>query len=82
MTVISVFHDLNLASEYCDKLLVLDGGKVAAFGKVEDVLTSDMIMKVYGAKVRTEQNPVSGKPHVILSAAMNQPEASTEGNEV
>jgi len=72
MTVISVFHDLNLASEYCDKLLVLDGGKVAAFGEVEKVITSDMILKVYGAKVRTEQNPVSNKPHVILSAQANR----------
>ena len=80
MTVISVFHDLNLASEYCDKLLVLDGGKVAAFGEVENVLTSEMILKVYGAKVRTEQNPVSGKPHVILSAAMNNPGTDTAGD--
>ena len=82
MTVISVFHDLNLAAEYCDKLLVLADGKVAAFGAVQDVLTAEMILKVYGAKVRTEQNPISGKPHVILSAAMNNSENQTTGDEV
>jgi len=71
MTVIAVFHDLNLAAEYCDKLLVLDRGRVEAFGSPEDVLTADMILKVYGAKVQTLQNPVSGKPHIVLTANMN-----------
>lgn len=71
MTVISVFHDLNLAAEYCDKLLVLDQGAVEAFGTPQEVLTSDMILKVYGAKVLTEQNPVSHKPHIVLTAGMN-----------
>lgn len=71
MTVIAVFHDLNLAAEYCDKLLVLDHGGSEAFGPPADVLTSDMILRVYGAKVRTLQNPVSNKPHIVLTADMN-----------
>ncbi len=71
MTVVAVFHDLNLAAEYCDKLLVLGRGRVEAFGLPEEVLTSDTILKVYGAKVLTEQNPVSNKPHIILTAGMN-----------
>lgn len=71
MTVMAVFHDLNLAAEYCDKLLVLDRGRIEAFGTPENVLTTDMILKVYGAKVRIEQNPVSDKPHIVLTADMN-----------
>jgi iron complex transport system ATP-binding protein len=71
MTVIAVFHDLNLAAEYCDKILVLDGGGVESFGSPENVLTSDMILKVYGVKVPVERNPVSNKPHIILTADMN-----------
>ena len=71
MTVIAVFHDLNLAAEYCDKLLVLDKGAVQSFGPPETVLTSDMIQRVYGAKVFVEQNPVSNKPHIVLTADMN-----------
>lgn len=71
MTVIAVFHELNLAAEYCDKLLVLDRGRVAAFGSPEDVLTAEMILKVYGAKVQTLRNPLSNKPHIILTAHMN-----------
>ena len=79
MTVIAVFHDLNLAAEYCDKLLVLDRGRVGAFGLPEDVLTTDIILKVYGAKVQTLQNPVSNKPHIVLTADMNH-SANTEVN--
>ncbi len=71
MTVIAVFHDLNLAGEYCDKILVLDDGVVESFGSPENVLTSDMILKVYGVKVPVERNPVSNKPHIILTADMN-----------
>jgi iron complex transport system ATP-binding protein len=71
MTVVAVFHDLNLAAEYCDKLLVLDCGRVEAFGSPQDVLTADMILKVYGAKVQTLKNPVSNKPHIVLTADMN-----------
>jgi len=69
MTVISVFHDLNLAAEYCERVVVLDGGRVDALGPPEDVLTTSMIQRVYGVKVFTERNPVSNKPHIVISAA-------------
>jgi iron complex transport system ATP-binding protein len=74
MTVITVFHDLNLAAEYCDKVLLLNQGGVEIFGAPPEVLTSDMIEKVYGARVQTLPNPVSGKPHILLAADMNHAE--------
>ena len=67
-TVVAVLHDLNLAAEYCDRLLVLDKGVVEALGSAAEILTADMIYRVYGAKVATEPNPISRKPHVILAA--------------
>lgn len=70
MTVVAVFHDLNIASEYCDKIMVLDEGRVAEFGTPKEVLTSEMILKVYRAKVVTEVNPVSQKPHIVIAADM------------
>ena len=70
MTVVAVFHDLNIASEYCDKIMVLDKGRVAEFGTPKEVLTSEMILKVYRAKVVTEVNPVSQKPHIVIAADM------------
>ena len=70
-TVVSVFHDLNLAAEYCQRLVVLDRGRVDAIGTPEDVLTAEMIQRVYGVKVFTEQNRVSEKPHIMVAAGMN-----------
>lgn len=68
MTVISVFHDLNLAAEYCDRLIVLNGGRVDTIGTPDEVLTGDMISRVYGVNVTTQRNPVSNRPHVVISA--------------
>jgi iron complex transport system ATP-binding protein len=66
VTVVMVSHDLNLASEYCDRLLMLHKGVVARHGTPEEVLTEESIKSVYGVRIRMEQNPVSGRPHVML----------------
>ncbi len=68
MTVVAVFHDLNLAAEYCDRLLLLHQGRTEALGSPEEVLTAEIIQRVYQAKVLTEPNQVSGKPHIVISA--------------
>jgi iron complex transport system ATP-binding protein len=68
LTVIAVFHDLNLASEFCGRLLVMHQGKVEADGEPTEVLTVEMIRKVYGTEVLTERNPVSGRPHIVVTA--------------
>jgi len=76
MTVIAVFHDLNLAAEYCDQLLILNQGSAESFGTPEEVLTPEMIQRVYGAGVNVERNPVSHRPHIVLSAGANHPASS------
>ena len=68
MTVVAVFHDLNLAAEYCDRLLLLHQGRTEALGSPQEVLTAEIIQRVYQAKVLTEPNLVSGKPHIVISA--------------
>jgi iron complex transport system ATP-binding protein len=68
MTVVAVFHDLNLAAEYCDRLILLDQGRVVAAGTPVEVLTAEMILNVYGVSVFIGRNPVSDGPHVILAA--------------
>ena len=78
MTVVSVFHDLNLAAEYCDRLVMLNGGRVAAVGTPEEILTKDMIRNVYGAQVFIRHNPVSDKPHIVISAGMNRLETEQD----
>jgi iron complex transport system ATP-binding protein len=75
-TVIAVFHDLNLAAEYCQRLLVLDGGRVAARGAPAEVLTAAMISAVYRTEVLVSQNPLTGRPHIVLAAGRNHDRSS------
>ncbi len=49
---IVVLHDLNLASRYCDHLVLLDRGRVVQQGSPENVLRSDVLEPVYGIEVR------------------------------
>jgi len=67
MTVVAVFHDLNLAAEYCDRLVLLDRGRVVAAGTPVNVLTAEMILGVYGVSVLVGRNPLSGGPHIVLA---------------
>lgn len=48
LTVLTAIHDLNIASMYCDYLYVVDSGNIVAEGAPKDVLTKDLIKKVYG----------------------------------
>src|SRR5439155_767715 len=52
LTVLAAMHDLTLAGQYADRLLLLDAGRVVAAGGVRDVLTDELIARHYGASVR------------------------------
>lgn len=56
LVVIGVFHELNLASRYCDELILLSKGKVFVTGKPEEVITAENIESVYGIKVIVKQD--------------------------
>jgi len=68
LTVLMVIHDLNLAAEYSDRLILVnkDTCGIHAMGSPEAVLTRDNIRAVYHTRVRTVENPVSGKPCIFL----------------
>ncbi len=66
LTVIMVLHDLNLASEYCHHLLLLNKGRVHKLGTPEDVLTYTTIEEVYQTVVLVKNNPISNRPHIFL----------------
>ncbi len=52
--VIAVLHDLTMAARYCDRLLIVDGGRIVADGTPRDVLTPDLLRAVYGIDARIE----------------------------
>lgn len=66
LTVLSVFHDINLASLYCDRLLLMDDGAVAHIGYPQDVVSEQAIDKVYHASVKTQAHPERPKPQITL----------------
>jgi len=67
MTVLLVSHDLNLAAEVCDRLLLLSRGRVARVGPPAAVLERDTLEAVFGCAVSVEVNPVSGRPVVQVA---------------
>ncbi|OAB46114.1 ABC transporter ATP-binding protein [Paenibacillus glacialis] len=67
ITVIAVLHDLNLAAQFCDKLLVLQEGEVVGLGTPDEILTEDNIRRVYKVDPAVVQHPKSGVPQVLLS---------------
>jgi iron complex transport system ATP-binding protein len=66
ITIISVLHDLNLASQYCDKLILLNKGKIYKIGTPFEVLTYRIIEEVYKTVVIVKENPITSKPYVFL----------------
>jgi iron complex transport system ATP-binding protein len=66
LTVLMIIHDLNLAGEYCDQLIMINNGSIQISGKPEEVLTFKNIEDVYGTVVVTKTNPLSGKPAIFL----------------
>lgn len=64
LTVISVMHDLNLAAQYCDFLVMMKDGQVYASGAPIRVLTRQAIRDVYGAQVSVRVDPVTKRPQV------------------
>jgi iron complex transport system ATP-binding protein len=52
--VIAVLHDLTMAARYCDRLLIVDGGRIVADGTPREVLTPELLRAVYGIDARVE----------------------------
>jgi iron complex transport system ATP-binding protein len=66
LTVVIILHDLNLASEYCDRLVLMDGGRIRKVGTPAEVLDYETIEEVYGTVVVVRENPLSRKPFVMI----------------
>ena len=63
-SAIVITHDLNLASEFADSVMLLSDGQVFAFGHPVDVLTAGNIDQVFGVDVLLDKNPASGNVRV------------------
>ena len=59
-TVLMISHDLNLAADFCHRLVLLDHGRVAADGTPAEVLTEEILRRVYHCEVRVQRDPANG----------------------
>lgn len=66
MAALVVTHDLNLAAEFSDRMLLLGRGEVRGAGTPAEVLTPERIEEVFGTPVLVDQNPVNGAPRVTV----------------
>ncbi|MFE8698878.1 adenosylcobinamide amidohydrolase [Cytobacillus sp. FJAT-53684] len=66
LTVISIFHDLNLAGLYCDRLLLLENGKININHIPNEVLREERIKKVYHTKIQKQPHPKVPAPQMVL----------------
>ncbi|MBY7141860.1 adenosylcobinamide amidohydrolase [Virgibacillus sp. NKC19-3] len=76
LTVISIFHDLNLASLYCDRLLLLHEGKTRALDAPDGVLTEDLVHEVYQTEVKRHSHSEIAKPQIHLIPAIDMDSAN------
>ncbi|EMY32523.1 cobalamin/Fe3+-siderophore ABC transporter ATPase [Arthrobacter crystallopoietes BAB-32] len=67
VAVLAALHDINIAAAYCDQVIVLHQGRVAAAGPTDGVLTPALIRRVYGVDAVVLEHPVTGRPLVALS---------------
>lgn len=64
IVVIGVFHDLNLAAQYSNKLILLDNGKIVSTGLPDEVLTPENIQKTYHIDAIVKRHSLTNTPYV------------------
>lgn len=74
VTVLAALHDLNLAAYYCDRLYVIDSGKIVASGKPEDILTEDLLRDVFHVSTDIFIHPLTEKVHITYLSDRVLPE--------
>ncbi len=59
-----VTHDINLAAEFSDYVLLMKDGKSVAFGRPNEVLTPDLLKEVFAVRVLVDAHPITGVPRI------------------
>lgn len=68
--VIAVMHDLNLTALFADQMVLLKSGELSAAGPVQEVLTDERLLSVFGCPLRVNLVPSSGTPFVLAHSAL------------
>lgn len=66
--VLVILHDLNLAAQYADQIMILKQGAVQAYGSPRQVLTAALIQESFGIPVSVIDHPTIGCPLIVSTA--------------
>lgn len=66
LTVISIFHDLNLSGLYCDRLILMENGEMVMDDIPNEVLRTERIAKVYRTEIERHSHPKVAAPQMVL----------------
>ena len=77
ITIIGVFHDLNLASYFCDRIVLMKEGKILAVGTPAEVLTPEKIRESFSVRMMVSTHPLTGKPYLIPEYGVQPASTST-----
>lgn len=75
LTVIAILHDLNMASLYCDQVLLLNEGKMVDLNKPQQVMEEIQLQNVYKTSVRRKEHPMVPSPLITLVPKTKQNDA-------
>ncbi|MBC8080345.1 MAG: ABC transporter ATP-binding protein [Gorillibacterium sp.] len=81
LTVIAVLHDLNLAAQYCERLMLMNKGTIAFAGEPEEIMDAELIAQVYGTRPLILAHPQSGIPQILLQPGVIGINKRMGGNE-
>jgi len=65
--VLVVLHDLNLAAQYADRIVIMKGGRIVAEGIPREVVTGEIVSSIFEVRAQVIQNPVCDAPAVFVS---------------
>ena len=80
LTAIAAIHDLNMAARYCDRLVLLNRGRVIAEGSPEEVLSPETIESAFGVRAAVYREPVTGALAIGLIGPADDPTAGENGS--
>lgn len=67
VTVLTALHDLNLAALFCDRIHVLDAGRIVTAGAPREVVVPDVVRRVFGVDAHVVDHPDTGVPQLLYS---------------
>lgn len=76
ITVMAVLHDINLASRFCSRIVILKDGMVKSDGAPKEIINQEEMETLYNMKLLIKNNPLLAKPEIIPIRVMDEKRVS------